>query len=206
MAGKIKSKYKLSRRLGANIFGSEKEFLVKKNYKPGQHGRNTRKRSKYSEYGAMLGDYKKIQCFYGGMTKRSIRTEAINSKKKKGTTTDNLAKLLESHLSTFVYRIKWAATIHHAKQIISHKNIRVNGKIVNIHSYKLKPGDNVSLSPELENNNHVIRARNLSNRTVPEYIKTDGNLKGTLISLPNLNGIFFPSEMNFQKAINFLLR
>ncbi|PLX10248.1 MAG: 30S ribosomal protein S4 [Marinilabiliales bacterium] len=130
-------KSKIARKFRDPIFGPDK-FLDKKNYPPGQHG-NSRRR-KTSEYGIQLQAKQKAKYTYGILEKqfRNIFKEAS---RKKGITGENLLQLIESRLDNIVYRFGISPTRAGARQLVLHRHITVNGKIVNIASYSVKPGD-----------------------------------------------------------------
>jgi small subunit ribosomal protein S4 len=134
-------KAKIARKFGEPIEGQSK-VLQKKNYPPGQHGRGRRK--KQSEYAIQLMEKQKAKYIYGILERQFARMFDIASRKK-GVTGENLLQLLESRLDNTVYRLGIAPTRRSARQLVSHKHILVNGELVNIPSYTLKPGDIVSV-------------------------------------------------------------
>jgi small subunit ribosomal protein S4 len=134
-------KSKIARKFNEPILGPSKA-LQKKNYPPGQHGRG-RKR-KQSEYAIQLMEKQKAKYTYGVLERQFAKTFTIASHKH-GITGENLLKLLEARLDNTVYRLGIAPTRRSARQLVLHKHILVNGEIVNIPSYSLKPGDVVSV-------------------------------------------------------------
>lgn len=130
-------KSKISRKYGEPILGPSKA-LKNKNYPPGQHGKNKRKKS--SEYAVQLAEKQKAKYLYGVLERQFRRTFQIASRKS-GVTGANLLKLLEARLDNTVYRLGIAPTRRAARQLVTHKHITVNGEVVNIPSYSLKPGD-----------------------------------------------------------------
>lgn len=134
-------KAKIARKFGEPIEGQNK-VLQKKNYPPGQHGRGRRK--KQSEYAIQLMEKQKAKYIYGILERQFARMFDIASRKK-GVTGENLLQLLESRLDNTVYRLGIAPTRRSARQLVSHKHILVNGELVNIPSFTLKPGDIVSV-------------------------------------------------------------
>ncbi|MBN1131641.1 MAG: 30S ribosomal protein S4 [Bacteroidales bacterium] len=135
-------KTKIARKFGEPIFGTDKSF-EKKNYPPGQHGANKRRR-KSSEYGLQLKEKQKAKYTYGVLEKqfRNLFEKAMRSK---GVTGEVLLQLLESRLDNVVYRLGIAPSRSSARQLVTHRHITVNGEILNIPSYTLKPGDIVSI-------------------------------------------------------------
>ncbi len=132
---------KIARKFGEAIFGADK-VLSKKNYPPGQHG-NLRKR-KTSEYGTQLKEKQKAKYTYG-VLERQFRNLFEKASRKKGITGENLLQLLESRLDNVVFRLGIAPTRAAARQLVSHRHITVDGSVVNIPSYSVKPGQIVGV-------------------------------------------------------------
>ncbi len=129
-------KSKIARKFGEPIFGADK-VLSKKNYPPGQHGVN--RRHKTSEYGMQLKEKQKAKYTYG-VLERQFRNMFEKAQRSKGVTGEVLLQLLESRLDNVVFRLGIAPTRAAARQLVSHRHITVDGKVVNIPSYSLKPG------------------------------------------------------------------
>ncbi len=142
MAKYIGPKTRIARKFGEPIFGVDKT-LEKKNYPPGQHGIN-RKRKKVSEYGTQLSEKQKAKYTYGVLEKQFHKT-FTEAARMGGIHGENLLKLLESRLDNVVYRLGIAPTRAGARQLVSHRHITVNGKVVNIPSYSLRAGDIVAV-------------------------------------------------------------
>lgn len=134
-------KSKIARKFGEPIEGHSKA-LQKKNYPPGQHGRGRRK--KQSEYAIQLAEKQKAKYIYGVLERQFAKMFNIASRKS-GITGENLLQLLEARLDNTVYRLGISPTRRGARQLVSHKHILVNGELVNIPSYSLKPGDVISV-------------------------------------------------------------
>lgn len=132
---------KIARRFGEPIFGADKS-LQKKNYPPGMHGRGRRK--KQSEYAVQLMEKQKAKYIYGILERQFANTFAKASRMP-GITGDNLLRLLEARLDNTVYRLGIAPTRRAARQLVLHKHIIVNGQLVNIPSFTLRPGDQISV-------------------------------------------------------------
>ncbi len=141
MARYIGPKSRIARRFGEAIFGPDK-VLEKRNYAPGQHGVNRRK--KMSEYGTQLAEKQKAKYTYG-VLERQFRLLFAKASRIKGITGEILLQLLESRLDNIVYRLGIAPTRAAARQLVSHCHITVNGKVVNIPSYEVKPGQVVAV-------------------------------------------------------------
>ena len=134
-------KTKIARKFGEPIFGDDK-VLAKKNYPPGQHGANRRKKT--SEYGAQLREKQKAKYTYG-VLERQFRNLFEKAARTKGITGEVLLQLLESRLDNVVYRLGLAASRPAARQLVLHKHICVNGKNVNIPSYRVMSGDVITV-------------------------------------------------------------
>ena len=141
MARYIGPKSRIARRFGEAIFGPDK-VLDKRNYAPGQHGVNRRK--KMSEYGTQLAEKQKAKYTYG-VLERQFRLLFAKASRIKGITGEILLQLLESRLDNIVYRLGSAPTRAAARQLVSHRHITVDGKVVNIPSYEVKPGQVVAV-------------------------------------------------------------
>ncbi|MBQ5389092.1 MAG: 30S ribosomal protein S4 [Paludibacteraceae bacterium] len=141
MARYIGPKSRIARRFGEAIFGPDK-VLDKRNYAPGQHGVNRRK--KMSEYGTQLAEKQKAKYTYG-VLERQFRLLFAKASRIKGITGEILLQLLESRLDNIVYRLGMAPTRAAARQLVSHRHITVDGKVVNIPSYEVKPGQVVAV-------------------------------------------------------------
>ena len=138
----IGPKSKIARKFGEPIFGADKSF-EKKNYPPGQHGL-ARKRKKVSEYGTQLSEKEKAKAIYG-VQEKQFRKTFEEAARVGGITGENLLKLLECRLDNVVFRLGIAPTRAAARQLVSHRHIVVNGAVVNIPSYELRPGDSVGV-------------------------------------------------------------
>ena len=133
---------KIARKFGDPIFGTDKSF-EKKNYPPGMHGNNKRRR-KASEYGIQLKEKQKAKYTYGVLEKQ-FRNMFEKAQRSKGVTGEVLLQLLESRLDNVIYRIGLSPTRAGARQLVTHRHITVNGEVVSIPSYTLKPGDTVGV-------------------------------------------------------------
>jgi small subunit ribosomal protein S4 len=175
-------KSKIARRFREPIFGPDKA-LEKKNYGPGQHGPNKR-RGKQSEYAIQLGEKQKAKYTYG-ILERQFSNLFKKASAMKGITGENLLILCESRLDNTVFRLGIAPTRRAARQLVSHKHITVNGKLVNIPSYTLKVGDVVGVrekSKSLEAITNSVAAR--SNNF--EWLDWNpSQMTGNVISLPS---------------------
>src|ERR1043165_3693649 len=135
-------KSKIARKFKEPIFGPDKA-LEKKNYPPGQHGA-MKKRAKQSEYAVQLQEKQKVKYTYG-ILERQFAKIFDRASRKQGITGENLLQLIEARLDNVVYRLGFAPTRSAARQLVSHRHITVNGKVVNISSYTCKSGDIVAV-------------------------------------------------------------
>ena len=189
-------KSKISRRYSEAIFGPSKA-LQKKNYPPGQHGRGRRK--KQSEYAIQLMEKQKVKYLYGVLEKQFANL-FDKASRKTGITGENLLMLLESRLDNTVYRLGVAPTRRAARQLVLHKHITVNGDIVNIPSYTLKPGDVVGVrekSKSLEAIQNSLSARSAKQFTWLEWESKD--MIGKFVSAPQRDQI--PEKIQEQLIV-----
>ncbi|NPA35638.1 MAG: 30S ribosomal protein S4 [Chlorobi bacterium] len=163
MARYIGPKTKIARKFGEPIYGPDKHF-ERKNYPPGQHGNNRRRKT--SEYGVQLKEKQKAKYTYGILEKQ-FRNLFKKAAAHKGITGEVLLGLLESRLDNVVYRLGIAPTRAAARQLVSHRHILVDGEIVNIPSYQIKPGQLIGVR-EKSKSLEVI-ADSLANSKVHQY-------------------------------------
>jgi small subunit ribosomal protein S4 len=179
-------KAKIARKFGEPIEGHSKA-LQKKNYGPGQHGKGRRK--KQSEYAIQLAEKQKAKYIYGILERQFAKMFGIASRKT-GITGENLLQLLEARLDNTVYRLGIAPTRRGARQLVSHKHLLVNGEVVNIPSFTLKPGDIVSVRERSKSLEAITNS--LAGRGVNKYswLEWDGaSLTGKFVSIPSRNDI-----------------
>ena len=186
-------KSKIARKFGEAIFGDDKAF-EKKNYPPGQHG-NNRRRGKKSEYAIQLMEKQKAKYTYGILEKQ-FRNLFASAKRKEGVTGEVLLQLCESRLDNVVYRMGLSSSRRGARQLVSHRHITVNGDLVNIPSYSLKPGDVVGVR-EKSKSVQAINDSLANNSAVYEWITWNNDKKeGTYVSVPERLQI--PENINEQ--------
>ncbi|MBQ4914133.1 30S ribosomal protein S4 [Maribacter sp. MMG018] len=174
-------KSKIARKFGEAIFGDDKSF-EKKNYPPGQHG-NNRRRGKKSEYSVQLMEKQKAKYTYGILEKQ-FRNLFATAKRKEGVTGEILLQLCECRLDNVVFRMGIAPTRSGARQLVSHRHITVNGELVNIPSYSLKPGDVVGVR-EKSKSLQSIQDSLAANSAVYEWMTWNNDKKeGTFVSVP----------------------
>jgi small subunit ribosomal protein S4 len=186
-------KVKLSRRLSTNLFENEKgrKALERRPFPPGAHGR-TRRRNNGSEYLAQLQEKQKAKYIYGVLERQFRRTyeEAV---RLQGPTGENLLRLLEQRLDNVVYRAGWASTRPQARQFVNHGLIQVNGRRVDIASFRVKRGDVVALGPKTRSMIIVRHNIDTLDRSVVGWLETgDGAQQVTVRDLPQREHIDVP--------------
>ncbi|MBS7314321.1 MAG: 30S ribosomal protein S4 [Candidatus Onthomorpha sp.] len=180
MARYIGPKSKIARKFREPIYGADRAF-EKRNYPPGQHGFNKR-RPKQSEYGMQLMEKQKAKYTYG-ILERQFRNLFEKASRKGGITGEVLLQLIESRLDNVVYRLGIARTRNQARQLVSHKHITVNGKVVNIPSYLLRAGDVVGVR-ERSKSLEVVED-SLSSRTNYSWLDWDADkMEGKFMNYP----------------------
>lgn len=177
------SSYKQARRVGFSISETGKE-LAKREYGPGQHG-NARK-GKLSDYGNQLKEKQKVRFMYG-LNERQFKKTFTEAAKMKGIQGDNFLKLLESRLDNLVYRIGFASTRRGARQLVNHGHVTVNGKKVDIPSYRVKVGDVISLKEDDKNLKVVGEALAKVTRRVDFITYDENKMTGTYVRMPERN-------------------
>ena len=186
-------KTRISRKFGEPLFGPDKSF-DKKNYPPGQHGQNKR-RQKKSEYAVQLMEKQKAKYLYG-ILERQFRNLFEKANKSKGITGEVLLQLCESRLDNVVFRMGLSNSRSGARQLVSHRHITVNGGIVNIPSYSLKPGDVVAVREKSKSLETIERALSNSSSVFEWITWNNDQMQGTYVSVPAR--IQIPENINEQ--------
>lgn len=190
MKGFRGKKGKLVRRLGINIYESPKfeRILSKRPNAPGMHGA-VKKKAK-SEYGRQLEEKQKLKFCYGLSEKQFHNTYEV-AKARKGVTGDNLLELLERRLDNVIFRLGLAITRSQARQIVGHGHIHVNGRKVNIPSYQLKEGDQISVSEKQKSQGLVKKASEEAKQVVPSWlaISTEPKVDAKVVRHPTKDDI-----------------
>ena len=186
MARYIGPKTKIARKFGEAIFGDDKS-LEKRNYPPGQHG-NNRRRGKKSEYAIQLMEKQKAKYIYG-ILERQFRNLFKKASRSKGVTGEVLLQLCESRLDNLVFRMGISKTRAGARQLVSHRHITVNDRIVNISSYILKPGDIIGVREKSKSLNIIIENNEKNNSNYEWLNWNNKSFEGTFISVPKRDQI-----------------
>ena len=189
-------KSKIARKFGAPIYGEDK-VLARKNFPPGQHG-NSRRR-KTSEYGNQLKEKQKTKYTYG-VLERQFRNLFEKAARTKGITGEVLLQLLESRLDNIAYRLSMAPTRPAARQLVLHKHVTVNGQVVNIPSYRVKPGDVVCIREKDKSLEVVAESLNGFNHAKYPWLEWDASIMGgKYLHLPAREDI--PEEIQEQLIV-----
>jgi len=196
MARYIGPTTKIARKFGDAIFGTDKYF-DKRNYPPGQHGLS-KKRKTASAYAVQLKEKQKAKSTYG-LLERQFRNLSEKAPRKKGITGENLLKMLEGRLDNTVYRLGFAASRAQARQLVTHKHISVNGQIVNVPSFTLKPGDKVALRERSKNLDIVRDALGKRGKKFNWLVLDEKAVEGTFVDFPERDQI--PENINEQLIV-----
>jgi small subunit ribosomal protein S4 len=198
------SKYKINRRLGANLWGRSKSPLNRRDYGPGQHGQ---RRKKPSDFGTQLMAKQKLKGYYANIGERQFRKLYEEAVRRRGDTGENLVELLERRLDAVVYRMKFASTPFAARQFVNHGHVRVNGRRVNIASYQVKDGDTVEVKDKSKQLVVVLEAVKSAERDVPDYVEADHEkMRGRFIRAPKLADVPYPVQMEPNLVVEFYSR
>ena len=174
------SSYKQARRVGMSLLENGKE-IARRPYGPGQHGAD--RKGKLSNYGTQLKEKQKVRFMYG-LNERQFNKTIVEAGKMKGIHGENVLKLLESRLENLVYRIGFASTRRAARQFVNHGHVLVNGKKVDIPSYRCKPGDVITLR-EKSRDLKIVKESLEKVVSRVEFVTFDANkLEGTFVRLP----------------------
>jgi small subunit ribosomal protein S4 len=205
MTKRHEAKYKIDRRMGQNIWGRPKSPVNRREYGPGQHGQ--RRKGKLSDYGVQLRAKQKLKGYYANMSERQFRGIYETAIRMKGDSGAHLIGLLERRLDALVYRAKFVPTVFAARQFINHGHIKVNGKRVNISSFRLKAGDVVEVKEKSRELPLVIEAAGLGERDVPDYIEVDhSKMSAKLTRIPVLNEVPYPVVMEPHLVVEYYSR
>ena len=186
MARYIGPKSRIARRFGEAIFGPDK-VLDRRNYAPGQHGVNRRK--KMSEYGTQLAEKQKAKYTYG-VLERQFRLLFAKASRIKGITGEILLQLLESRLDNIVYRLGIAPTRAAARQLVSHRHITVDGKVVNIPSYEVKPGQVVAVREKAKSLEVIAASLDGFNHSKYSWLEwNEAEMAGKYLNIPQREDI-----------------
>lgn len=195
-------KNRIARKYGANIFGKARNPMLHKQNPPGMHGA---KRKKKSDYGLQLDERQKLKAVYGMLSQKQL----VNAYKKavllKGNTAQLFLEQLECRLDNIVYRLRFAASIFAAQQLVSHGHIQVNGKKVDRRSFQVKPGMVVSIKPASREMKAIQMAQEYTSREIPGYLSLEADkCSGSLAASPQLDQVPLPLPINIPLVCEFI--
>ena len=206
MTKRHNAKYKIDRRLGVNLWGRPKSPFNRRNSKPGQHGVQGQ-RKKLSDYGNQLFAKQKLKFYYGDLTEKQFRRIYTKASNIKGDTSQILIELLERRLDATVYRMKFVPTIFSARQLVNHGHVKVNGKRVNIPSYSVSDGDEISIRDKSKEINLIVESVSSQEREIPEYLEVDQKeFKGRFLRAPLINDVPYPVVMEPNLVVEYYSR
>ncbi len=202
MTKRTSAKYKLDRRMGENIWGRPKSPVNRREYGPGQHGQ--RRKGKMSDFGLQLRAKQKLKGHYGDLTEKQFRRIYAEAERRKGDTGENLIGLLERRLDAVVYRAKFVPTVFAARQFVNHGHVEVNGKRVNVPSYRVREGDVVTLRSKAKDMVLVLEAMQSAERDTPDYIDVDhSKMTATFVRTPGLGDVPYAVMMEPNLVVEY---
>ena len=202
MTKRTSAKYKIDRRMGENIWGRPKSPVNRREYGPGQHGQ--RRKGKMSDFGLQLRAKQKLKGYYGDLTEKQFRRIFAEAERRRGDTGELLVGLLEQRLDAVVYRAKFVPTIFAARQFVNHGHVRVNGRRVNIPSFRVTPDDEITLGDKAKQMALVLEAVQSGERDVPEYLDVDHNkLTAKFVRVPGLSDIPYAAMMEPNLVVEY---
>lgn len=205
MTKRVASKYKISRRLGVALWGTDKDAFHRRNYAPGQHGATKRRKS--SNFGLQLRAKQQLKGYYGGISERQFRRIYQEAIRRKGDSSEHLIGLLESRLDAIVYRLGVVPTIFAARQFVNHGHVKVNGKRVTVPSYQVSEGDEIEVREKSRQIPVVLETMQKSERSVPDYIEFDAKaFKAKFVRVPKLADVPYPVVMEPHLVVEFYSR
>jgi small subunit ribosomal protein S4 len=188
--------------MGENIWGRPKSPVNRREYGPGQHGQ--RRKGKLSDFGIQLRAKQKLKGYYGDLTEKQFRRIYGEAERVKGDTGENLIGLLERRLDAVVYRAKFVPTVFAARQFVNHGHVLVNGKRVNIPSYRVKEGDVIEVREKSKQMTALLEAVQHAERDVPDYIEADhSQMTATFVRAPGLADVPYPVVMEPNLVVEF---
>jgi small subunit ribosomal protein S4 len=205
MTNRHEAKYKIDRRMGQNVSGRPKSPVNRREYGPGQHGQ--RRKGKLSDYGVQLRAKQKLRGYYGNILERQFRSIYDEAIRMKGDSGANMIGLLERRLDAMIYRAKFVPTVFAARQFVSHGHVKVNGRRVNIASYRVKVDDVVEVKEKSKQMALVLEATGLAERDVPDYIDVDHTkMTAKLTRIPHLADVPYPVQMEPHLVVEYYSR
>lgn len=195
-------KNRIARRFAANIFGKARNPMLHKQNPPGMHGA---KRKKKSDFGVQLDERQKLKAVFGMISQKQL----VNAYKKavlaKGNTAQLFLEQLECRLDNIVFRLRFAASIFGAQQLVSHGHIQVDGKKVDRRSFQVRPGMVVSIKPASRQMKAVLMAQENLHRDIPDYMSlAEDKFSGQVLTSPQLDQVPLPIPINIPLVCEFI--
>jgi small subunit ribosomal protein S4 len=205
MTKRVEAKHKLDRRMGQNIWGRPKSPVNRREYGPGQHGQ--RRKGKLSDFGIQLRAKQKLKGYYANISEKQFRGIYAEAIRMKGDSGAHLIGLLERRLDAVIYRAKFVPTVFAARQFVNHGHIKVNGRRVNIASFRVKVGDLVEVKDASKQLALVMEATGLPERDVPDYIEVDHTkMTAKLARVPTITEVPYPVQMEPHLVVEYYSR
>ncbi len=205
MSKRHSAKYKIDRRMGENLWGRPKSPVNKREYGPGQHGQ--RRKGKTSDYGLQLRAKQKLKGYYGDLSEKQFYRIYEEAVRLRGDTSEALIGLLETRLDAIVYRAKFVPTPFAARQFVNHGHVTVNGRKVNIGSYRCKVGDVIEVRQKSKEMVLVLESIELAERDTPDYIEVDTSKKiAKLVRVPALADVPYAVKMEPNLVVEYYSR
>ena len=205
MTKRSEAKYKLDRRMGENIWGRPKSPVNRREYGPGQHGQ--RRKGKLSDYGVQLRAKQKLRGYYGNISEKQFRGIYDEAIRMRGDSGANMIGLLERRLDAVVFRAKFVPTPFAARQFINHGHVKVNGRRVNIPSYRVKVGDTIEVKESSKQLAVVLEAAQLAERDVPDYVEVDhSKMTAKLARIPLISDVPYAVMMEPHLVVEYYSR
>ena len=204
MTKRIRAKHKIDRRLRVNLWGRPKSHLTPESTARALMARG-KKNNQTSD--CSFKPSKKLKGYYGNISEKQFRRYYKEADQRQGDTSENLIGILEQRLDAVVYRMKFVPTVFSSRQFINHGHILVNGKRVNIPSYKVKDGDVIEVKNKSRDLPLVLEAAGSPERDVPDYIEVDhGKMRGSYLRQPGLADVLYPAQMEPNLVIEYYSR
>lgn len=199
-------KLKISRALGINLWGQAKAPINKRKYKPGQHG-PTARGGNQSDYAKQHRAKQTLKGYYGNVGEKKFHKYYDEANNMKGNAAQNMIGLLERRLDAVVYRAKLAPTVFSARQLVSHGHVMVNDKRVKISSYRVNPGDVITVSEKAKQMPLVVLSLESAERAFTDYVKMDSaDFTATYVRVPAFEDVPYPVQMQPDLVVEFYSR
>lgn len=204
MTKRIETKKKASRALSVNLWGRSNDTFAKRNFRPGQHGNALRRET---VYGTQLRAKQKLKKYYANINETQFKNLFFKARTKKGDTAENFVGMLERRLDTVIYRANFVPTMYAARQVVGHKHVLVNGKIVNIPSYLVNPGDVIEIRENAKKISLISDSLARLERDIPVYLDLDKDKYSIKFNaVPHIEDVPYPVVMDVNLVVEFYSR